>query len=73
MTKKSVRVIEQLFQAFFDDVKIMPPQYQEVLTTSGTADDEAQRARTVADYIAGMTDRFAIREYQRVFDPAADS
>lgn len=77
MTQKSVGVIEKLFSAFFDDVQIMPPQYQEVLSQNGTGNSKdnepAQRARAVADYIAGMTDRYAIREYQRVFDPAADS
>lgn len=73
MTQKSVGVIEKLFTAFFDDAQIMPPQYQEVLSQSADASDPAQRARVVADYIAGMTDRYAINEYRRVFDPAADS
>jgi len=77
MTQKSVGVIEQLFAAFFEDPKIMPPQYQEALhrETPGRAAESGavQRARVVADYIAGMTDRYAIREYQRVFDPSADS
>lgn len=73
MTQKSVGVIEKLFTVFFNDVHVMPPQYQEVLDSAGMPVDETQKARTVADYIAGMTDRFAIREYQRVFDPAADS
>jgi dGTPase len=34
------------------------------------ADGRAGRARAVADYIAGMTDRYAIREYGRLFDPS---
>jgi dGTPase len=54
----------------------MPPQYQEALSQNTTdnskGSEPTQRARAVADYIAGMTDRYAIREYQRVFDPAAD-
>jgi dGTPase len=33
---------------------------------------EAERAHAVADYIAGMTDRFALGEYRRLFDPAAN-
>jgi dGTPase len=76
MTQKSVGIIEKLFTAFFDDVQIMPPQYQEALSQNTTdnskGSEPTQRARAVADYIAGMTDRYAIREYQRVFDPAAD-
>ena len=77
MTQKSVGIIEKLFTAFFDDVQIMPPQYQEALSQNTTdnskGSEPTQRARAVADYIAGMTDRYAIREYQRVFDPSADS
>jgi dGTPase len=34
--------------------------------------ERAPRQRVVADYIAGMTDRFAVQEYRRLFDPKAD-
>ncbi len=60
MTNKARRVVHDLFQAFFKKPKLLPPQYQ--------AAAAADTARTVADYIAGMTDRYAIREYCRLFD-----
>jgi dGTPase len=69
MTKKAQRIITELFSAFFDDVKLMPSDHAERairMEREGGIDD---RARAVADYIAGMTDRFAIREYKRLFDP----
>ena len=59
MTNKARRVIHELFQTFFADPQLMPSQYH--------AAADADVARTVADYIAGMTDRYAIREYRRLF------
>ncbi len=59
MTAKARRIIGDLFQAFMEDPRLLPPQF------NPTADPE--RARSVADYIAGMTDRYAIREHRRLF------
>lgn len=59
MSTKARRIIRDLFAAFMDDKRLLPPQYQR--------QPEAERARAVADYIAGMTDRYAIREYRRIF------
>lgn len=59
MTAKARRLITELFQAFHDDNRLLPPQYQR--------QSQTDPARTVADYIAGMTDRYAIREHQRIF------
>ena len=71
MSLKSVSVIRRLFQAFFDDIRLLPPQYQETIAACQEGGDaaEACRARTIADYIAGMTDRYAIREHERLFFP----
>jgi dGTPase len=66
MTLKAGKIIEEMFTAFMEDPRLLPPQYQAKL---GEAADEAARARIVADYIAGMTDRYAIREHKRLFDP----
>ncbi len=66
MSQKAARIVSELFRAFMDDTRLLPPQYQEKLG-EGSA---ATRARVIADYIAGMTDRYAIREHQRLFDPA---
>jgi len=59
MTSKAQRIIGDLFQAFMNDPRLLPPQF------AMQADSEL--ARAVADYIAGMTDRYAIREYRRLF------
>ncbi len=67
MSAKAQHTVRTLFSALMEDQRLLPPQYQDKL--SGVADDEG-RARVVADYIAGMTDRYAIQEYGRLFDPA---
>lgn len=59
MASKAQRVVTGLFDAFIDDPRLLPPPYQ--------SDDRAQQPRLVAHYIAGMTDRFALKEYQRLF------
>ena len=59
MSAKSQRIISDLFGAFMADYRLLPPPYQRP--------DESARARAVADYIAGMTDRYAIREHLRIF------
>jgi dGTPase len=59
MTAKAHQIIEELFRAFFEDPRLLPPQFNSPSKVHG--------ARGVADYIAGMTDRYAIREYRRLF------
>jgi dGTPase len=59
MTAKARRIIGDLFSAFMEDPRLLPPQFN--------AAAEIERARSVADYIAGMTDRYAIREHRRIF------
>lgn len=61
MTSKAKRIVTDLFGIFMDEPRLLPPDYQ-----SNGADKNAQ-ARQVADYIAGMTDRYAMREYRRLF------
>ena len=70
MTRKARRVIQELFSAFMSDIQLMPPEHEELATKAETAQGEAGRARAVADYIAGMTDRYAILEHERLYDPA---
>ncbi len=64
MSKKAGRVISKMFQAFMEDYRILPTKYHELSDNS-----ENGLARIVADYIAGMTDRYAINEYRRLFEP----
>ncbi len=57
MTRKAARIVSDLFAAFSSDPRLLPPQYL-------AADDQPRR---IADYIAGMTDRYAIKEHRRMF------
>jgi len=59
MSAKATRIIRELFEAFINDISLMPNEFQ--------ASAQTDKARAVADYIAGMTDRFAIREHRRLF------
>jgi dGTPase len=62
-------VVQQLFQAFFKDVSLMPTEHRDQALQAESAQGADGRARAVADYIAGMTDRYAILEHRRLFDP----
>ncbi len=60
MSDKARRLIRELFEALVSEPRLLPPEHQ--------ARAGADLQRTVCDYIAGMTDRFAIREHRRLFD-----
>lgn len=66
---KSRKIIFGLFQAFSDDLRLLPPEARERAIAAQEGAGESGRAQAVADYIAGMTDRFAIFEYRQVLDP----
>ena len=65
MTSKARRTITELFDAFIAEPALLPPHY--VLTRDEQQQDGLRQARKVADYIAGMTDRYAMREHRRLF------
>jgi dGTPase len=69
MTNKARRIVADLFGAFFDSPDLLPPQYQRMAGAGEErpASPAPTRARAVADYIAGMTDRYAIKEHRRLF------
>lgn len=71
MSQKSANIIGKLFDAFMNDVRLLPPQYQEKAAqqVADGAEPDAGRARIIADYIAGMTDRYAIAEHAKLFAP----
>jgi len=73
MTNKADAVISSLFQTFFARPDLLPPEHQQAATQMQADAGDAGRARAVADYIAGMTDRYAIVEHERLFDPAKRS
>jgi dGTPase len=65
-TGAAQKVIEALFDAFFGDPALMPDEHRRNARTLEKAGGKSGRARAVADYIAGMTDRYAHAEHQRV-------
>lgn len=73
MANKARRVIDELFTAFMQDARLLPPEPYARSQELKHAQGEHGLARGIADYIAGMTDRFAIKEYERIFDPRSIS
>ncbi|HVK93449.1 MAG TPA: deoxyguanosinetriphosphate triphosphohydrolase [Noviherbaspirillum sp.] len=65
MTSKARRIIKELFEAFMQEPRLLPPDYQ--VGGAEGQQKELVQAREVADYIAGMTDRYAMREHRRLF------
>lgn len=70
MAAKAGRILSALFEAFMDDIHVLPPETQDRIKQEGARTEDTLRARVVADYIAGMTDRYSIKEYERLFSPA---
>jgi dGTPase len=62
MGDKAGRILRGLFHSFVSEPRQLPPRFQEQIARDGVE-------RVVCDYIAGMTDRFAVDEYQKLFDP----
>lgn len=62
MAVKAERMIVDLFQAYQAEPHMLPDQFQAVVSERGLE-------RTICDYIAGMTDRFAVEEHTKLFDP----
>ncbi len=67
MSAKAQRMLQELFEAHFADPALLPPGHQHKVKQMEKSHGESGRARAVADYIAGMTDRFAILEHQKLF------
>ena len=70
MTNKARKVVRELFDIMLEDVDLMPTEHQAAARRLEAEGGRTGRARAVADYIAGMTDRFAILEHRRLFNPA---
>ena len=64
--QKAARVVTELFEIFLNDPGVLPDHWRVV---AEEATDETLRARVIADYIAGMTDRFALQEHRVLTDP----
>ena len=65
---KVERIIPDLFNTFMKHYKLLPDHWQIRVEEAGGLIDNVAQARIVCDYIAGMTDRYAIREHERLFD-----
>ena len=73
MTSKAARVLGELFSALLADTDLLPPEHRDNAKRAENVSGKAGRARAVADYIAGMTDRYAILEHRRLYDAGARS
>ena len=63
MAMKAENIITDLFNAYLAESRILPGHIQARITETGLE-------RTICDYIAGMTDRYAIEEHKKLFDPS---
>ncbi len=72
MRLKVSRVVEDLYRAFTTRYQLLPEHWQRKVEKNQGPVNENETARIVADYIAGMTDRYAMKEHQRLFDLQAD-
>lgn len=70
MTWRARQVVRALFDAYMQDIRLLTPKYQAFAKRYETDEGETGRARAIADFIAGMTDRYAMREYGQLFDLA---
>lgn len=69
MTLKAATIVRSLFNIFMDDIGVLPRDVQARIKSGQAVEPECHQARMIADYIAGMTDRFAIKEYEKLFNP----
>jgi dGTPase len=70
MSAKATRIIRALFEVFMETPLLLPPDQQRQVKVLEDISGDSGRARAVADYIAGMTDRYAINEHERIFNVA---
>ena len=62
MESKTTRIIRELFDAYYTETKLLPPSVLKNMAEQGAR-------RIICDYIAGMTDKYALEEHQKLFDP----
>jgi dGTPase len=63
--------LKELFEAYFSDSSLLPEDHKLQVLRAGSEGGKSACARVVADYVAGMTDRFAITERNRLKNFAA--
>jgi dGTPase len=62
MQAKAERVVVEMFEAYMGEPRMLPEKVRDLLAAS-------MAQRVIADYIAGMTDRYAMEEWEKLFDP----
>jgi dGTPase len=67
MSSKAHRVVHDLFALYLAEPQYLPREWRDL----AAGPDEPRTARVAADYLAGMTDRFALDEHRRLFDTYA--
>lgn len=72
MTRKAHQVIQALFDVFMNDLRLLPPSHLKLAREAQVAEGMSGQARVIADYVAGMTDRYATKEYARLFGVKGD-
>ena len=68
MTEQAKKTIQYLFDAYMKNPILLTDELQERIKENMKSKNERKKARMIADYIAGMTDRFALSEYKRISD-----
>lgn len=73
MDEKAVRVVKDLFEGFVNNPKLLPPEwyyrYNHITTDENYDGAKDSKIRVICDYIAIMTDRFALEEHERLYNP----
>jgi dGTPase len=64
MAVKAERILNEIFHEYCSEPEILPRHVQEFIESRGLE-------RTICDHIAGMTDRYAIEEYEKIFNPSS--
>ena len=72
MTRKAATIVTGLFQCYLNDVHAMPKAHAQRAIDWSAQLGDAGKARAVADYVAGMTDRYAYSAYGRLVDATMD-
>ena len=67
MTSKARRVVREIFLILFDEPELLPAEWR----NQAENQEDSIRARIIADYISGMTDRYALEVHKKLFDPDA--
>ena len=62
MSKKAARFLEKLFSVYSESPEQLPPQYLKKI-------NDENKYQVICDYLAGMTDRYALDQYKQFFEP----